>query len=52
MIRIISDDVVVLHQCILEQIVELLEEKFDDWGLDEGKKTIMREIVLGGRTDD
>lgn len=32
----------------IDKIVEQLEKTFDRWGLDEGKKEIMREIVKGG----
>ena len=32
----------------IDKVVEQLEETFDRWGLDEGKKEIMREIVKGG----
>ena len=32
----------------IDKIVEQLEETFDRWGLDEGKKEIMREIVMKG----
>ena len=32
----------------IDKVVEQLEETFDKWGLDEGKKEIMREIVKGG----
>ena len=36
----------------IDKVIEQLEETFDRWGLDEGKKEIMREIVKGGKTDD
>ena len=29
-------------------VVEQLEGTFDNWGLDDGKKDIMRELVKGG----
>lgn len=32
----------------IDKVVEQLEKTFDRWGLDEGKKEIMREIVKGG----
>ena len=32
----------------IDKVVEQLEETFDRWGLDEGKKEIMRAIVKGG----
>ena len=32
----------------IDKVIEQLEETFDRWGLDEGKKEIMREIVKGG----
>lgn len=32
----------------MNEIVEKLDETFDRWGLDDGKKDIMREIVKGG----
>lgn len=32
----------------INKIIEQLEETFDRWGLDEGKKTIMRKIVKEG----
>ena len=32
----------------IDNVVEQLEETFDRWGLDAGKKEIMREIVKGG----
>lgn len=32
----------------IDKVIEQLEVKFDRWGLDEGKKEIMREIVKGG----
>ena len=36
----------------IDKVIEQLEETFDRWGLDEGKKEIMRERVKGGKTDD
>lgn len=32
----------------IDKVIEQLEVKFDRWGLDKGKKEIMREIVRGG----
>lgn len=32
----------------IDKVIEQLEVKFDRWGLDDGKKEIMREIVRGG----
>lgn len=32
----------------IDEIIEQFEETFDRWGLDDGKKEIMREIVKGG----
>lgn len=32
----------------LDKVVEQLEGTFDNWGLDDGKKDIMRELVKGG----
>lgn len=32
----------------IDKVIEQLEVKFDRWGLDKGKKEIMREIVKGG----
>lgn len=32
----------------MDEIVEKLDGTFDHWGLDGGKKDIMREIVKGG----
>ena len=32
----------------VDKVVEQLEETFDRWGLDKGKKDIMLEIVKGG----
>lgn len=32
----------------IDTVVEQLEKTFDRWGLDEGKKEIIREIVKGG----
>lgn len=32
----------------IDEVIEQLEETFDRWGLDEGKKEIMREIVRDG----
>lgn len=31
-----------------DKVIEQLEETFDKWGLDEGKKEIMRDIVRKG----
>ena len=32
----------------IDEVIEQLEETFDRWGLDEGKKDIMLEIVKKG----
>ena len=32
----------------IDKVVEQLEGTFDNWGLDDGKKDIMRELVKGG----
>ena len=32
----------------IDKVVEQLEDTFDRWGLDNGKKRIMHEIVKGG----
>ena len=32
----------------IDKVAEQLEETFDRWGLDKGKKDIMLEIVKGG----
>ena len=36
----------------LDKVVEQLEGTFDNWGLDDGKKDIMRELVKGGGKHD
>lgn len=36
----------------IDKVIEQLEVKFDRWGLDKGKKEIMREIVKGDATDE
>lgn len=32
----------------IDEVIERLEEAFDNWGLNERKKEIMREIVING----
>lgn len=32
----------------IDKVIEQLEETFDKWGLDDGKKAIMREMVKRG----
>lgn len=32
----------------VDKVIEQLEETFDKWGLDDGKKAIMREMVKRG----
>ena len=34
-----------------DKVIEQLEETFDKWGLDEGKKEIMRDIVKKGEQE-
>lgn len=32
----------------IDKVIKRFEETFDRWGLDEGKKELMRDIVKGG----
>lgn len=32
----------------IDKVIKRFEETFDSWGLDEGKKELMRDIVKGG----
>lgn len=36
----------------IDKVIKRFEETFDSWGLDEGKKELMRDIVKGGVTDE
>lgn len=36
----------------IDKVIEQLEETFDKWGLDDDKKSIMREIVKRGGGND
>lgn len=36
----------------IDKVIKQLEETFDKWGLDEGKKEIMRDIVKKGGEEE